>query len=257
MKGKPVGLEDNVDAGASRAGMVGLTDRPANIVETRPRAAARGNPDPSGKAGQIAAELEQRLLLGEYRFGQALSIVQLSKQFDASRQPVSVAISHLRSSGYVEVVPQVGCRVVSPSTQEIADFFIALAKIESAVAGFAADRHAEGEADTLIAIASRAEPKSLTTVAERKAYLRDVSDFHDQLWRMARSPALQGRLSSLRRLSSFYLWQGAPTLAPKSAHILVEERREIARAIKRRDAKQAEALMERHIAHKPHVNGTL
>src|SRR3546814_3026362 len=95
-------------ASAGVAESAGLT----GMVEAGAQASAVRNTDPSGKAGQIAVELERRLLLGEYRFGQALSSVQLAKQFDASRQPVSVAISHLRSSGYVEVIPQVGCREI-------------------------------------------------------------------------------------------------------------------------------------------------
>ena len=210
---------------------------------------------PSGKAGQIAGELERRLLLGQYVFGQALSITQLAQQFNASRQPVSVAISHLRSSGYVEVIPQVGCRVVAPSVSEIADFFVALGKIESAVAGFAATRHEDSEARQLIAIAARPVPESLESVAEREAYVRDVGEFHDQIWRMARSPALQGRVSNLRRLSNFYLWQGAARPAPDTAQILTLERRAVAKAIADRDVASAEAMMEKHISHKPHVNG--
>jgi DNA-binding GntR family transcriptional regulator len=214
-----------------------------------------GSADPSGKAGQIAVELERRLLLGQYVFGQALSITQLAQQFSASRQPVSVAISHLRSSGYVEVIPQVGCRVVSPSVSEIADFFVALGKIESAVAGFAASRHETDEPGQLIAIAARAVPESLESIAEREAYVRDVGDFHDQIWRMARSPALQGRVSNLRRLSNFYLWQGAAKPALPTAQILTLERRKIAQAIADRDIGLSQSLMEKHISHKPHVNG--
>lgn len=211
--------------------------------------------DPSGKAGQIAIELERRLLLGQYVFGQPLTISQLAQQFSASRQPVSVAISHLRSCGYVEVIPQVGCRVVAPSVAEIADFFIALGKIESAVAGFAATRHDGPEARQLIAIADRPVPESLESVADREAYVRNVGDFHDQVWRMARSPALEGRVSNLRRLSNFYLWQGAAKPAPVTAQILSQERRDIARAIADRDVSVAEAMMETHISHKPHLNG--
>ena len=77
-----------------------------------PGARVRTGTAPSGKAGEIAAELERRLMVGAYRFGEALSITQLAQQFDASRQPVSVAISHLRSMGYVDVIPQVGLSLI-------------------------------------------------------------------------------------------------------------------------------------------------
>lgn len=210
---------------------------------------------PSGKAGEIAAELERRLMLGAYRFGESLSIIQLAQQFDASRQPVSMAISHLRSIGYVDIIPQVGCRVVSPTPAEIEDFFLAMGKTEGLVAGFAARRHEGDEARVLAGIAGRSTPAQLDSPIGRTAYIRTVNDFHDQIWLMARSPTLEGRIARLRKLSIFYLWQGAPKLAPVAARRLNAERAEIAGVIAERDAERAERLMERHIAGKPAVSG--
>lgn len=220
-------------------------------IRERPRPGS----GPSGKAGEIADELERRLMLGAYAFGEPLSIIQLAQQFDASRQPVSVAISHLRSMGYVDIIPQVGCRVVSPSPAEIVDFFLAMGRMEGVVAGFAARRHLGSEAAVLSGIASRSAPGRLDETAGRIAYIRTVNDFHNQIWRLARSPTLEGRVARLRNLSIFYLWQGAPKLAPVAARQLNGERVEIAAAIAARDASAAEALMERHIANKPMVNG--
>ena len=213
--------------------------------------------DPSGTAGKVATELERRLMLGQYRFGEALSATQMSRQFDASRQPVSAAIAHLRSIGYVEIIPQVGCRVVAPSPSEIADFFIALGKIEATAAAFAARRYENDEADVLIDIAEQDDPSGLDTINEREGYINDLHRYHQQIWDMARSPALDAKVASMRRLASFYLWQGAARLVPTSAHLLILERAEIARAIKARDVTRAEILMEKHISHKPHVNGVL
>lgn len=227
--------------------------------EAGPNDAPRGRSGstPSGKAGEIAAELERRLMVGSYRFGESLSITQLANQFDASRQPVSMAISYLRNMGYVDVIPQVGCRVVSPSTAEIADFFFAMGKIEGAVASFAAARYSGGEAVALQAIAARQPPKALETVAERLTYIRTLNDFHEQIWRMARSPTLENRVGGLRQLSIFYLWQGARTLAPIAAQQLVGERVAIAAAIGARAAARAQTLMESHIANKPRVSGVV
>jgi len=210
---------------------------------------------PSGKAGEIADELERRLMLGAYAFGEPLSITQLAQQFDASRQPVGVAISHLRSIGYVDIIPQVGCRVVSPSANEIVDFFLAMGKMEGAVAGFAARRHQGSEAAVLSRIASRPTPGRLDETSGRIEYIRTVNDFHNQIWRLARSPTLEDRVARLRNLSIFYLWQGAPKLAPVAARQLNRERVEIAAAVALRDVAAAETLMERHIANKPMVNG--
>ena len=114
----------------------------------------RPNSDgPSGKAGEIVAALEHRLITGYYRFGDSLSTNLLAGDFEASRQPISAALNHLRGLGYLKIVPQVGCQVVSPSPQDIDDFFSMLAKIESLIAGLAASRFVDNEADLLLEIA--------------------------------------------------------------------------------------------------------
>ena len=217
----------------------------------------RAGAGPSGKAGEIATEMERRMMLGSYRFGEALSVVQLAQQFEASRQPVSMALSHLRSLGYVDIIPQVGCRVVSPSAEEIRDFFLAMGKMEAVVAGLAAQRFLGDEGESLRTIAARPVPAQLGTAGGRAAYIQTINDFHDQIWRMARSPTLKGRIAGLRKLSIFYLWQGAPDLAPAAAQQLNSERGEIAAALLVRDAGWAEILMERHIRGKPLVSGML
>jgi DNA-binding GntR family transcriptional regulator len=209
--------------------------------------------DPTGKAGQIATIMEERLMLGYYQPGEMLSFNMLADEFKVSRQPVSVAISHLRASGYVEVIPQVGCRVVHPSLSDIVDFFTVLAKIESAVAAMAAERHDPGEGELLLDLDPPKKLSDMELIERRRVYIAYVDTFHDMLWKMARTPLLESKISGLRHLSNFYLWQGSPTLAPSAARILIAERTEIANAIIARDAKAAATLMERHINDKPQI----
>ena len=213
--------------------------------------------DPSGKAGQIAAELERRLILGEYHFGEPLSVAEIARQFDASRQPVMAAIAHLRTSGFVEIFPQSGCRVVTPSKSEISDFFVALGKLEATAALLGSRRYEDDEADQLIKIAGAQDPEALNTTPARQIYIDGMLAFHDCLWEMARSPSLQRRVLGLRRLASFYLWQGLVRMQPQAAHLLIMERVDIAAAVKARDSVRAEILMEKHISHKPHVIGVV
>ncbi len=66
---------------------------------------------------------------------------------------------------------------------------------------------------------------------------------------------LEGKISGLRRLAHFYLWQGIPTLGPAAARKLSAERNEVAKAVAARDAELAARLMERHIAQKPELIG--
>jgi GntR family transcriptional regulator, vanillate catabolism transcriptional regulator len=206
---------------------------------------------PAGKAGTIIFELERRLVSGRYRFGEALSINSLTEEFDASRQPVSTAINHLRSLGYVTVVPQVGCRVVSPSPTEIGDFFYMLAKIESAIAGLASVRHTTEEVAILSAIAAQIAASPFDDPTHREVYAAAVDAYHEQIRSMARSPALTPRVSNLWRLSNFYLWQGAANFAPPKANVANTQRIEIVEALRQRQVERAERLMEAHVRGKP------
>jgi DNA-binding GntR family transcriptional regulator len=226
-------------------------------VPVRLGSARNRTPDPTGIGGQIVEIMEQRLTLGYYAPGQMLSFNMLAEEFGVSRQPVSTAILHLRAAGYVEVIPQVGCRVMAPSPREIDDFFLVSSKIESAVVALAAVRYEGDEGTQLLAIAPPAHLAALDAQPQRKAYIAYIDRFHQQIWHMARAPLLEGKIGGIRRLSNFYLWQGTPKLAPSAAKQLSRERAAIARAIVARDAKLASELVEAHIRHKPMLTGLM
>jgi DNA-binding GntR family transcriptional regulator len=188
---------------------------------------------PTGKAGEIVAELERRLIMGYYKAGESLSFKMLAETFEVSRQPVSAAIGHLRASGYVEVLPQVGCRVVKPSRVELA-----------------VERRTKSGVAQLRSI--KPPPvKDLGAVPARAAYIRYIDAFHDQVWAMAKAPMLEGQFRGMRNLASFYLWQGTSNLAPQIANVLNQERTKIADLIAAGDREGAANLMRSHILGKP------
>lgn len=163
--------------------------------------------DLSGKAGEIAAELEERLISGNYRFGETLSIYTLASQFEASRQPVAAAVLYLRSVGYLEIIPQVGCRVVSPTSQEVGDFYVLFSHTEAVISRFAAQRHEGQEGEELVALAEELAANPFKTSYDRRAMADGISIFHDRISAMARSQLVVERISNLRRIFRFYLSQ--------------------------------------------------
>lgn len=205
--------------------------------------------DLSGKAGEIAAELEERLERGEYAFGESLSIYTLASQFDASRQPVATAVLYLRSVGYLEVIPQVGCRVVSPSAEEVQDFYLLFAHNEAVIAQLAAQRYEGDEADALLSLAAQMASNAFATREQRVLMADDVSRFHDQISAMARSPNLVDRVSNFRRLFRFYLSQQRRQDgdAPEDLERLHAHRTKLAHCIQQRDAAAILPAMEAYI----------
>ena len=205
--------------------------------------------DLAGKAGEIAGELEERLVRGHYKFGETLSIYTLAAQFDASRQPVAAAVLYLRSVGYLDIIPQVGCRVVSPSPREVQDFYALVSKTEALISCYAAERHVGSEAQELLAIAEDLAAIPFQSNRDRRAMADGISIFHDRISAMARSPLLVERISNLRRIFRFYLSQGRVRPDPVSGpparmnHLRVE----LAQAIQTRRAADAEAITEDYI----------
>jgi DNA-binding GntR family transcriptional regulator len=208
-------------------------------------------------AGEIVSIMEDRMAVGHYEANEMLSFGKLAEEFGISRQPVSIAISHLRTLGYVEIVPQVGCRVVSPSPTALVDFFAVLARIEGAVAHMAASRFEGHEGIDLLAIRPNSDFDHLDEVDNRLRYVNYLHAFHDHIWQMARAPLLFNQLGGLRRLSSFYLWQGRKNLTPEAARTLTEQRQQIAELIIARKADEAAEQMERHVREKPQVTWQL
>jgi len=219
---------------------------------------AVSKPALSGKAGVIVTELERRFVGGRYQFGQSLSINALAEEFAASRQPVSTAMNHLRSMGYVNIIPQVGCVVVSPDKGEVADFFYMLGKAESAIAGMAASRWVSGDIENLKKIETDISSTAFDTMEHRDDYAEAVVLYHDKIHSMAKSPDVASWLEGLWRLADFYLWQGADVnFSPKRVDVANRERRAIVRAIKRRDVPQVESLVEAHVNGKPRRVGVV
>ena len=211
-----------------------------------------------GKAGRILSELENRLSRGRYLFGESIFTADLAEEFNASRAPVATALNHLRSDGYLVITPQVGCRVVSPSKQEIQDFFHLFGKTEGVMAGLAAKRHDENEVENLRDISIRitkASPKKNEDISDN--FLDLVGLFHSSIRSMARSPTEARRASNQWRRSEFLLFNGRAPNVYKNLRQANKERAMIVDAIAERDDVAAEKIMERHVRGKPFRTGTL
>lgn len=205
--------------------------------------------DLSGKAGEVATELEERLVRGHYRFGETLSIYALAEQFEASRQPVAAAVLYLRSVGYLEIIPQVGCRVVSPTPHELHDFYLLFARTEGVISRLAAQRYAADEAESLLDIAHDLAQIPFRSTADRRAMADGISLFHDRISEMARSQLLVERISNLRRIFRFYLSQSRARPDPVSGppKRMNDLRIALAESIAARKADQAERDTEAYI----------
>jgi len=182
---------------------------------------------------------------GAWRFGEKLSVKQLTDTIGIGRQPIMAALTQLSAAGFVNIVAQVGCQVISPSQDDIADFYCMFARTEGVIAELAALRARPDEYARLVQIN--------TQIAALKPGARDASRryrtlnlaFHGLLHEMSHAPILQGPQRNQFAMADFFV---AETCGFES-HMgdATREHREILQAIAAGNTEAARAAAEAHI----------
>jgi DNA-binding GntR family transcriptional regulator len=201
------------------------------------------NPDLAASSrGDFAYEnLRAAIQRGEIQPGERLREVELAGRLGVSRTPVREALKRLETEGLVSFAPRRGLVVAQLDQQQVHELYALREVLEGAAAAFAARHASEYEIEALQDLLRRHEEAGRST-----AQLVEINrHFHATLYRAARNryllealTSLQSSLALLRETT--YAAEGRPTTA-------LEEHREIARAVRRRDAASAEEAARRHI----------
>ena len=152
--------------------------------------------------------LKGLLLAGGLDAGDQISSESVGRVLSISRAPVSDAIRRLTVEGLLEVVPQVGCRVVRPIAAEVADFYEIFGATEGVVARFAAERRSADEADTFARLCSRLASRADLPKAPSARFveLRQRNRRrYEALHALARSPLSAAIAESFWDRSDFYI----------------------------------------------------
>jgi DNA-binding GntR family transcriptional regulator len=137
------------------------------------------------------AYLKNLLLGGGLDPGDQISSEGVGRALSISRAPVSDAIRRLTVEGLLEILPQVGCRVVRPVPAEIRDLYEIFGASEGVIARWAAERRSDEEAEEFRALCSLlaaadglpADPDARFLELRRRNRRR-----YEMLHRLARSP---------------------------------------------------------------------
>lgn len=203
------------------------------------------------KKDEIYDFLVDRLIGARYAFGQPILVKELAGETGVSRQPIMTALNRLAADGFVRIVPQVGCQVVSPSRHEIADFFLMFQRMEGLLAELAATRRSDEQIQELKRIQRRIVQLEDDGESFGHEYAELNRAFHQLVHVMARSPLLDERQRSNFNMSDFFINHsiGFDRLQPGSA----QEHDAIIDAIDRRSPDRARAVMEVHIGSVGHA----
>jgi DNA-binding GntR family transcriptional regulator len=154
------------------------------------------------------AYLKGFLLGGGLEPGDQISSEKVGRALSMSRAPVSDAIRRLAVEGFLEILPQIGCRVVRPVPSEVGDLYEIFGASEGVIARWAAERRSLGEAEGFRALCvSLASEKGLPVAPNaRFLELRHRNRRrYEMLHKLARSPLSTDSSETYWDRSDFYL----------------------------------------------------
>lgn len=192
---------------------------------------------------KVYLALEDAILSGEYKRGDALTEMSLCKKLGVSRTPVRSALHRLSEEGLIEVAPNRGAIVVGMNDEDLADIYKIRIRLEGLASSMAAERMSDEEKRAL------AEAVELSEFYLGKGDVEKLKEldtsFHIIIYKASGSRTLSKILSELHRNIRSY--RKLSLTVPGRLEKSIEEHKEILEAIQSGDAKRADEITSRHI----------
>jgi DNA-binding GntR family transcriptional regulator len=189
----------------------------------------------------VATVLREAITRGLLKANQPLPQDEIAAQLRVSHIPVREALRQLQSEGLVAYQPNRGATVSALTPDEIREIYEIRAILETAAVRRAAPRLGAERLARAAAILDQAE--QATDAATWGAL--DVA-FHQCIYDLDDRPRLRELIDGLlRRVDRYWLTHG---LMLRDRRDFDREHRDLLEALSRRDAEQAAARLERHLA---------
>ncbi len=195
------------------------------------------------REAEVYSRLEEEILSGMYKRGEALTEMSLSERMGVSRTPVRAALHRLAEEGLVEIAPNKGAVVVGVTVEDLIDTYKIRMRLEGLASAMAAGRVSDEERSALTESVELSEFYMGKGDAE---HLKELdTTFHSIIYKASGNRMLCRILTELHRNIKTYrkLSLTVPGRLEKSQ----DEHREILKAILDGDAEKAELLTSLHV----------
>jgi DNA-binding GntR family transcriptional regulator len=187
--------------------------------------------------------LTREVLRGRWGAGETLSTYALAAELGISRTPVAEALRRLEGEGLVEIIPQVGTRIVQPNPGPVEDLFALREALEGVATAAAARNITDAQLSDLDGTLRQLERSA--AIGDRRAYEELYHEFHMRLIQAAGIPRLVEAARSIWTPLRYRL--AAVPLADEQLAESVREQRALYAAVEQRSAERARAAAERHV----------
>ena len=196
------------------------------------------------KAKELVVDgVREAILRGEMSPGQRLVEAELMEMFGVTRGSVRSAIEDLSAEGLVERIPNRGARVRRVSLEEAIAILECRGGLEGLIAGRAAERVDDDQAERLAAIGD--SMKAAVEAGEVVAYSRMNSQLHALVGEIGDQQIASNLIQRLR--SQIVRHQFQLSLRPGRPQVSLGQHLAIIDAILARDPARAEAAARAHV----------
>ena len=193
--------------------------------------------------GRVFNRLREDIIAGKYRQGEELKETAIGKEYGVSRTPVREAIRQLELEGLIKVIPNKGAYVDGISAKDVLDIYEIRSRLEGLCARWATEHITHEQMDRMDEAVYMAEFHYRRSHFDKMAEMD--SNFHEIMYEASGSKKLQHILSDFHQY--VYSIRKMSVEAKTRGQDSIEEHRQIAEAIRNKDADLAEKLSHKHI----------
>ena len=204
------------------------------------KSVVREKSTPENLSAGIYSDLRMKLIIGDLRPAETVSIRTLAEEYKVSAMPVREALRQLASEKALIGAAKKAYRVPDLTPEEAADLFYVRAVLEGAAAEVAAEYVSEADLKEL---------EHLTRESEKIWKERDVRklllvnfQFHSKIYGLTGNSALHSMIDGLYVLTGPWLAHGIADFGNPSTWL--DEHADIILALRKRDGARARRLME-------------
>lgn len=197
----------------------------------------------------VLDKLMEWIMEGKLMMGDKLNTEELANQLGVSRMPIREALSNLEKKGLAESIPYAGTRLVVLDQDDIRQIYIARRALEPITARYACEKITETDIQNLQEIHRKYQQIVLSEEADAVEVYQQNRLYHFSIYKVSGLTRVCSMIESLwDNLSFFKLIYGQKRLDTKeSKEKMVEEHQSYLDALKNRDGKLIEKLLESNL----------
>lgn len=158
------------------------------------------------KSTLVYEELKEELIHGHWKFNENINVNSLIEKFNVSRRPVMEALKALHKEGFIEIIPQHGCRVIGYSKSAA----IEVLQLRSAVETLCVELAIQNGTDLEMRkfqLFQEVGNEQREKLEDKIQYLYYNREFHAHIVSMTKASIITDYVIQIWGLNDFYLVQ--------------------------------------------------